>query len=316
MRIVTAALRSQALHLYDGEFCVCPSWSPVCRLSREGNTDDTHTALAHHPYRPFAGYGRTRPECTMQDANCQMSKRASSSVTRLLAIRPCGVYLYADVSALEETWNACCWRRVWRLACACDANGPSALSAPTPANRGAATPTVTAISPNVGSTSGDTPIVIMGTGFQPGVTATFDSVPVAARFDSRYADRIYLATPPHAAGTVDVLVTNAAASLVGLMRVTRSRYRVVRLQWDVVGVSLRRVRPACRVHHSEQWAAQGVVRCIGRLVLAAAACHERSVLFSQDGSTITGKIVSASQATGAITLAPCGAPLWQATRKP
>src|SRR5258708_5196331 len=84
--------------------------------------------------------------------------------------------------------------------CACDGTRRSTPAAPTPVNRVVATPTVITISPNVGSTSGDTPIVITGTGFLAGVTATFDSVPVAARFDSRYTDRIYLPTPPHAAG--------------------------------------------------------------------------------------------------------------------
>lgn len=58
------------------------------------------------------------------------------------------------------------------------ADAPSSLSAPSAPQASVPTPSVTAISPNVGSTSGGTPIMITGNALQPGVTVNFDSVTV------------------------------------------------------------------------------------------------------------------------------------------
>lgn len=73
----------------------------------------------------------------------------------------------------------------------------------------ASPPSVTTISPNVGSTGGATRMTITGTGFLSGATVTFGGVAVQGRFDSRYVGTtMYLDTPEHVAGTVDVVVTN------------------------------------------------------------------------------------------------------------
>ena len=55
---------------------------------------------------------------------------------------------------------------------ACDGNPSTPSRSTTPANRVVPTPTVTSVSQNVRSTGGDTPIVIAGSGFLLGVTAT------------------------------------------------------------------------------------------------------------------------------------------------
>src|SRR5215468_7070267 len=90
----------------------------------------------------------------------------------------------------------------------CGGRAPSTPSAPTPVNP-LVTPTVISISPSVGSTSGDTPVVIVGTGLQHGVTVTFGGVETTpVRFEARNVDTIYVATPPHAEGIVEVVVTN------------------------------------------------------------------------------------------------------------
>src|SRR5262245_32346009 len=91
----------------------------------------------------------------------------------------------------------------------CGGRAPSTPSAPTPVNP-LVTPTVISISPSVGSTSGDTPVVIVGTGLQHGVTVTFGGIERPVRLDIRDVDKIYVATPPHAEGVVEVVVTNAA----------------------------------------------------------------------------------------------------------
>ena len=68
-------------------------------------------------------------------------------------------------------------------------------------------PTVTGIAPASGSTAGGTAVTVTGTGFASGATVSFDgsaasSVAVAS------ATSITATTPAHAAGAVDVVVTN------------------------------------------------------------------------------------------------------------
>jgi Carboxypeptidase regulatory-like domain/IPT/TIG domain len=67
--------------------------------------------------------------------------------------------------------------------------------------------TVTAISPNIGALDGGTMVRIAGAGFQEGATVTLDGVP-AATSAIRKNNPILASTPAHAAGRVDVVVTN------------------------------------------------------------------------------------------------------------
>lgn len=71
----------------------------------------------------------------------------------------------------------------------------------------AAAPTVTGISPNVGSTSGGTPVTITGTGFQNVATATIGGVN-ATNVTTVNSTTITATTGAHAAGTVNVVVQN------------------------------------------------------------------------------------------------------------
>ena len=67
--------------------------------------------------------------------------------------------------------------------------------------------TVAGISPGVGSTAGGTPVTITGSNFQPGATVSLGGVPATGVV---FLDSGTLAavTGPHAAGVVDVVVTN------------------------------------------------------------------------------------------------------------
>ena len=72
-------------------------------------------------------------------------------------------------------------------------------------------PTVTSISLNVGSTRGGTPIEITGSGLRSSATVTFGTATASPkRYDPRDAPNTLLVvdTPAHAAGVVDVIVTN------------------------------------------------------------------------------------------------------------
>jgi hypothetical protein len=84
---------------------------------------------------------------------------------------------------------------------------PAALSVPV---------AITAISPAAGLT-GDF-VSIAGTGFLPGVVVTLDGVPATINGLASKGTEIVVTTPLHAAGTVDVVVTNAggqSATLTG-----------------------------------------------------------------------------------------------------
>ena len=66
-------------------------------------------------------------------------------------------------------------------------------------------PSVVAVSPTIGSTGGGTPLKITGPGFQYNVTVTIDGVVTKATL---FNGSIYLTTLPHAAGSVDIVVSN------------------------------------------------------------------------------------------------------------
>jgi hypothetical protein len=70
-------------------------------------------------------------------------------------------------------------------------------------------PTVATLEPGSGSARGGDVVVLTGSGFATGAVVTFGGVPGTdvAVLDS-IATRLRVVTPAHAAGTVDVVVTN------------------------------------------------------------------------------------------------------------
>lgn len=75
------------------------------------------------------------------------------------------------------------------------------------ASNSAPAPTVTAISPTSGSTSGGTSVTITGTGFSSGATVSLGGT-AATNVTVVSSTSITATTPAHAAGTVNVVVTN------------------------------------------------------------------------------------------------------------
>jgi len=79
-------------------------------------------------------------------------------------------------------------------------------------------PTITGVSPNSGTIAGGTSVTITGTGFQPavpGTTVTFGAV-AAIGVNVLSSTKIQVTTPAHAAGAVDVKVTNPDSQSVTL----------------------------------------------------------------------------------------------------
>src|SRR5262249_498547 len=69
------------------------------------------------------------------------------------------------------------------------------------------TPEITSVSPGSGSMIGGTVVNISGDGFLPGASVTFGGL-AATNVSVLDATFITAAAPPHAAGTVDIVVTN------------------------------------------------------------------------------------------------------------
>ena len=76
-------------------------------------------------------------------------------------------------------------------------------------------PTVIAVTPNRGSFLGGERVRVKGTNFVNGATVTFGGV-AATGLVFVNAKAIDVLTPPHAAGTVDVAVTNPGAPVISL----------------------------------------------------------------------------------------------------
>jgi hypothetical protein len=64
------------------------------------------------------------------------------------------------------------------------------------------------VRPNIGSTSGGIQMIIIGTGFQYGLTLSVGGITTPFDYDDFGVDVLYLLAPAHAAGTVEVIVTN------------------------------------------------------------------------------------------------------------
>ncbi|MEP7310395.1 MAG: IPT/TIG domain-containing protein [Acidobacteriota bacterium] len=90
------------------------------------------------------------------------------------------------------------------LGCDKSLSGPTPPTSPTSPALGALT--VTAVSPTTGAANFASQINVAGTGFLSGATLTLDGL--AATVTSMNSTRIWATTPVHAAGTVDVVVTN------------------------------------------------------------------------------------------------------------
>jgi hypothetical protein len=88
--------------------------------------------------------------------------------------------------------------------------GPTAPSQPelrNPAPTSLPAPTILSITPSIGSTGGGASIKITGAGLRPGIRVAFGATNGAGWFDT-YSGGVFVTTPSHAPGSVDVVVTN------------------------------------------------------------------------------------------------------------
>ena len=199
-------------------------------------------------------------------------------------------------------------------------NAPSSPNAP-PSPASIITPTVTAIGPSMGSTSGNTSLKITGTNFLQGLTVTIGGTAVPARFDTRSILDIYLDAPAHAEGPVDVVVTNplgGAAVVAGGYTYAPPHAFDFNGTWG-----------GYPHDGSDRWI-EFTIRDNTLIRVSCSYTETSTVTFSPPAAvtngefsvtgnveaTMTGAIVAADEAKGMLNMAPpCANVPWQVTRQ-
>ena len=173
-------------------------------------------------------------------------------------------------------------------------------------------PVITELRPNIGSTGGGIQMIIIGTGFQFGLTVSVGGIVTPFEYDDFGVDVLYLLAPAHAAGTVEVIVTNPDGRT-GIGMFTYASPATFDLNGDWQG-----------------WAENlAVVLTIRDNIVVSASCGA-SILtldpppvvangeFSFAGSggvSITGKILGPNDASGTINMGSCVGRLWFSRKK-
>jgi len=163
---------------------------------------------------------------------------------------------------------------------------------------------------------------IIGTGFQRGAVAIFDGTSVTGRFDSRDValTTMYLETPAHAAGAVDVVVTNpdgASTRVVGGHIYVPPSSFDLNGEWfgfpgngDDRGMSFtvengRIVRASC---DNASFAGVSIP-----LESGVQVSNGEFSVYGGERVVLSGRIVSATETTGKMDFDTCST-LWRATR--
>ena len=178
---------------------------------------------------------------------------------------------------------------------------------------------MTAILPALGSIGGGASMTIIGTGFKPGVVAIFDGISVPARFDNRdIAITMYLQTPPHADGAVDVVVMNPDG---GSVRVSSGHACVSATSFDPNGPW---------TGFTNDGSDRVMAFTIQNNMLISASCYSglgdkfsltlsspspvsngEFSFYWDDGIGMSGRMVSASEIVGTMNVGGCGAMAWR-----
>lgn len=199
---------------------------------------------------------------------------------------------------------------------ACDRRSPAGPSQESGLPATGIPTSITAVSPTLGSTGGGTAVMVTGTGFQSGATLTLDGAPANAHVEN--VTTLYFSTPPHAAGSVDVVVTNPNGTLYLLPRgYTYALPQSFDFNGDWEGYAGARRETEIRF-------------TIENNRLASFSCGTTTTFtFSpppsvrdgefatagNDGVGVSGRIVSASAAVGMISIEPCMATTWVASKR-
>jgi len=172
---------------------------------------------------------------------------------------------------------------------------------------------VTAVSPAAGSTEGGTRLVLNGTSFQKGLVASIDGVAQQTFFlDSTAA---VLSTTPHAAGPVDIVVTNPDGTTT---RVSGKYAFALPQSFDFNGTWAAYLgtseTPEFRFTIKND--ALMSITCGSSTPVAVSASAVVNGEFSFTGpiGSLSGRIVTTGQARGTIDVPGCGSGAWAAEK--
>lgn len=177
-------------------------------------------------------------------------------------------------------------------------------------------PVITGINPNVGTTGGETWFEITGTGFLEGAVVTIGRQPQEIEMQGT---SIYVYTPEHAAGSVDVVVTNPdtqSATIVG-------GYTFVPPgSMDFNGTWLGYATAGSGFRQPLEFTIQGNVligvSCGGRSDIVLSPWPPVSAgqfSFRGTGGAINGGILSPAYSEGWIDIPPCPNAFWSAQKR-
>ncbi len=196
---------------------------------------------------------------------------------------------------------------------------PSAAPPPVPAL------VIAALAPSTGSTGGGTAVSLTGSGFQADVTVTLDGEPRTVSFGSSTV--IQFTTQAHAAGAVDLAVTNPGGQEVRLAGgYAYAPPQSFDFNGNWAGYALAHPdAERARGYHADmeiRFTIQGnaliSVTCGTSTAVALSPTprvNDGEFSFAGEDVALSGRIVSAVSAVGTISTEHCPATRWAATRQ-
>jgi hypothetical protein len=185
-------------------------------------------------------------------------------------------------------------------------------------------PTILSVTPSIGSSDGGASILITGAGLLPGVHVAFGATNVAGWFDE-YSGGVFVTTPSHAPGSVDVVVTNVDGQngvAFGVYTFAAPESFDVNGHWRGVSFAGDYDEPF------EFTAVNGAVVSItcstyGLVTLSPPApiIHGEFLFRAEDGVAISGRILAPNEAKGVVNVGPvanvrpCVGAEWHATKE-
>jgi hypothetical protein len=176
---------------------------------------------------------------------------------------------------------------------------------------------VSEVLPNAGSTGGGTTLKIMGTGLHPGAIVKVDGI-VRPAWSDGGRTFISVTTLAHTAGSVDIVVTNPDGQTQGLAYTYASADSFdfngdwVGWVWtDPNSDAGMVIRFTVRNNVLVSVFSDGALD----LTVSPPTVSNGQFAYAGSGGGITGRILSASQATGTINTAPSPGYFWNATRQ-
>jgi hypothetical protein len=180
---------------------------------------------------------------------------------------------------------------------------------PSPPELGNPAPTILSVTPSIGSTGGGAHIKITGAGLLPGTRVALGAMNVAAWFD-KFSGGIFVTTPSHAPGSVDVVVTNLDgqnAVAIGAYTFAAPESFDVNGNWRGVSFAGDYDEPfeftvVNGAVVSITYSTSGLVR----LSPPAPIIHGEFLFRGEDGVAISGRILSPNEAMGVVNVGPAG----------